>query len=881
MKTWVPRISIQLPVIVVLVVAVTAITIGIFSYIESSNEIRNQANQKLIALRESRHSALSQLLQAVETDLALLADSADVKQALQDFEPAFRTVRLSLADGFAATMQGIYRPDAMPGDAAALGAAPIPVREYYDRAHRAHHDRFARITDAREYYDLFLLSLDGDVLYTVRKEADFSTNLVDGQWALTGLAKVFDAATRADAGDRISIVDFEPYQPSEDAPAAFAARTVTIGETPVGVVAIQLPIGRINRVMQVTAGMGNSGETYIVGADLLMRSDSRFSDRSTIMTTRVDTPAVAAALSGDTGIGTIEDYRGVPVLSAYGPFEYLGITWALLAEIDVDEIMIPVDAMRNSITLIALGLAGLIAIAGYMVAGTITRPLRELAAAVTRFRKTRVIEDVPHRDRGDEIGDIARSFGITLHELDEYISGLKETRDELQHSQSELVSSRNRLVAIMESAPDAIISAKRDGTIVAINAAVRDMLGWETRDLIGHDISMVIPQTHHGRHPLDDGGTMRRAPLTDYQGGTTEWCALRKDGGEIPIELTISSWAEDNTAYLTTIMRDISERRETERQLAESRETVRAIVEQLPASVAIKNLDDEYVETNNKFKEWFLGPDRDVTGQTTAAVYSKEMAEELRAIDRSVIETLSPVTREILQPFPDGTEHLLEMTKFPVFNAAGAVIGIGTIDFDITEFKKTEKLLAEQENVLKESTEHMPAAMLVCDPDLNIAFVSRGYKDLFGDPKGLLAVGTPIQQVIEDEIDRGIIHGTGTRENLVKERVQSFRTQRRTQFEDIAEDGRTIMTTRNPGSGGYSITIGIDISDRKQAEVALEASLRRSEQFNKLAVNRELRMIELKHEVDELAQRLGEKPRYAAEPAPAEDENRQKAVVGE
>ncbi len=110
----------------------------------------------------------------------------------------------------------------------------------------------------------------------------------------------------------------------------------------IGVLAFQMPIKRLNKVMQVTAGMGETGETYVVGQGLLMRSGSRFSMESTILKTRVDTVTVHKALNGETGVEVTPDYLGVPVLSAYAPQDFLSARWAVMAEVDEGEVLAPV-----------------------------------------------------------------------------------------------------------------------------------------------------------------------------------------------------------------------------------------------------------------------------------------------------------------------------------------------------------------------------------------------------------------------------------------------------------------------------------------------------------------------------------------------------------
>ena len=120
----------------------------------------------------------------------------------------------------------------------------------------------------------------------------------------------------------------------------FAAKHLTDPEGRTrGVLALQVPTDRIQKIMHFKAGMGESGETYLVGEDRLMRSDSRFSNESTILRTRVDTVSVTRALNGEQGVTTAEDYRGVPGLSAYTLVEIDRVRWAILAEIDEAEVL--------------------------------------------------------------------------------------------------------------------------------------------------------------------------------------------------------------------------------------------------------------------------------------------------------------------------------------------------------------------------------------------------------------------------------------------------------------------------------------------------------------------------------------------------------------
>src|SRR3989304_3836179 len=135
----------------------------------------------------------------------------------------------------------------------------------------------------------------------------------------------------------IKTIDFEPYAPSDFAPASFIAAPISDGFNKAGILVLQIPIDQINSVMMGRSGLGETGETYLVGNDKLMRSDSRFSEKKTILVNKIDTEAVKDALTNKSDCKIIKDYRGADVLSAYAPLDIKDLKWSIIAEIDKNE----------------------------------------------------------------------------------------------------------------------------------------------------------------------------------------------------------------------------------------------------------------------------------------------------------------------------------------------------------------------------------------------------------------------------------------------------------------------------------------------------------------------------------------------------------------
>ena len=404
------KLSWKVPGTVSAAALISVVAVGLISYFQAASSLRQAAEEKFTALVEARYDALGSYLGAIREDLTVIAASDVAAAALTAYEEGLD--ELSQSGNAATTLQNLYiesNPNPIGEkhklDAAADGSG-------YSVSHARFHPWFRQFLESRGYYDIFLISVDGNVVYTVFKELDFASNLETGKWKDSGLAAVFRKARDGASAGRVAFEDFAAYAPSNNVPASFIAAPIMRDGRVLGVLALQMPVGRINQLMQSSTGMGESGETYLVGPDYAMRSDSRFSDESTILKTKVDSETVKAALAGETGVSEIADYRGVPVLSVYRPIEFEGIRWAIIGEIDAAEMMAPVHAMRNTSALIGIGILIVIGSIGLLIARSITRPVVAMTEAMRQLAGGDKSITVPAQGRKDEIGAMAAAVEV-------------------------------------------------------------------------------------------------------------------------------------------------------------------------------------------------------------------------------------------------------------------------------------------------------------------------------------------------------------------------------------------------------------------------------------------------------------------------------------
>ncbi len=446
------NISLKLPAFIISLLIIACGAIGLSAYLDAESGIQKEAEDKLVAVLAARKSELSGYIQSIEEDLLITAESPATLQALTAFEKGWTGIgsdpekilkRLYITDNPEEIGQKDKLYDAKDGSD-------------YSKAHKRFHPWFHKLQQDRGYYDVFLFDRGGDLIYSVFKENDYATNMKSGEWKDTDLANVFKDAVSAGRGS-VSFYDFKPYRPSNDAPASFMATPIMdAGGSVAGVLAFQMPIGKINAIMQKNSGMGESGETYLVGEDQLMRSDSRFSKEPTILKTEITGATTTAALAGGDGIQTIDDYRGIPVVSAYTALDIRGNVWAILAEMDVEEIYSPVASMRNSMFLIGLIIAAVSSLVAWFFAGTLVKPITDMVACMKTLASGDNEVEIPHTDRGDEIGVMAEAVegfkksAIERLELEEKNKEAEQRRIQKEEEQREAEAARERADAEKE-----------------------------------------------------------------------------------------------------------------------------------------------------------------------------------------------------------------------------------------------------------------------------------------------------------------------------------------------------------------------------------------------------------------------------------------------
>ncbi len=181
------------------------------------------------------------------------------------------------------------------------------------------------------FYDALFIESGGYVFHSIKHESDHHSNLFLGSLSKSSLAQELRK------NSQVEFVDFEPYGPSGESAAFFVSPVVFQGKN-IGWFVLQYGSNELNAMLSNQEHFGRTGEIYLVNQNRMMLSDSRFINKSSVLLQTVDTEPVRQAFAMGTGHLTALDYRGVEVYSSFDTLSIMGPTWAILMEIDADEI---------------------------------------------------------------------------------------------------------------------------------------------------------------------------------------------------------------------------------------------------------------------------------------------------------------------------------------------------------------------------------------------------------------------------------------------------------------------------------------------------------------------------------------------------------------
>lgn len=515
-RRFLSRISIQSKLLVMLLVTsiLSATVVGAIGYHSGRSSLRQSVFDRLTEIRQSQARQLESKFADLEDSLIVYTRGTTTIEAVGAFSSGFSQLsnatinpqqwqsiidyyntqfkpeeekhtgdtldvsRLLPTSNAQKYLQAYYTaPGADPEKA--IGVDDARDGSPWSAANARFNDYFREIVERFQFEDALLLDTSGNVVYTAYKGIDLGTNIVTGPYEQSLLRDAYEKTLASNSVDHVEVTDFGDYQPADEPTAWMMAPVGPPGRVE-GVLALQFPISKINRLMTAdkkweNAGMGATGETFVVGPDGLMRSDSRLflenpqkfehdvvnagtppavaakslAQHGTTLVQPVQATATRMALRGQSGTVIEDDYLGNETLQAYAPINLPGLNWSIIAKIDTAEAFAPVAAFTRTLVLSTVVITFIVCLAAMMLARLFVRPLRRLEAGAQQIGAGDYDISLPVQSR-DEFGDLTTAFNDMSRNLAIKENLLAEQRRE-----------NDRLLRTLM--PESVVQRYRDG----------------------------------------------------------------------------------------------------------------------------------------------------------------------------------------------------------------------------------------------------------------------------------------------------------------------------------------------------------------------------------------------------------------------------------
>lgn len=523
------KLSARIFLLVSGLVTISLLALSLIMFMIQRDQLQGMISENLEKSRDSAMIGFDQYLELIVQDVRLWSSLPATKDALARFSQEWE----KLGADPQGQLQKLYITDNPHPTGEKDKLEQAADESEYTALHSFFHPTFRALKDERGYYDVFLIDAKGNLVYSVYKELDYATNLLDGAYAESGLGQTFRAARDQSNGGPV-FTDFAPYEPSNGAAASFISQKVISGTGEfLGVVAFQMPVDRLDALV---GDLGNGVHAIVIGSDNLLRNnDARFGEDA-ILRHQVSSDAIDQALSDLVAFGG-ETRGNTTFLQSAAPLEFLGTRWVFVAETDKALAFAPLGALRNFVLAASIICLLLSAIAARMLGLSLSRPISILSGTLRQLIDGDRDAEVRYQDRSDEIGEVASSvsyFKEKLVEMDE----LQRQNEEATAREREAENEKRRIEDEAREAERRDEEAER-----------------QTREEQRETEAAIVVEIAEVVEACASGDFSKRIDLDGKDGVTSELChGVNKigdvvDGGLREISNAMAALAKGNLTY--------------------------------------------------------------------------------------------------------------------------------------------------------------------------------------------------------------------------------------------------------------------------------------------------------------------------------------------
>lgn len=364
--------------------------------------------------------------------------------------------------------------------------------------------------------------------------------------------------------------------------------------------------------------------------------------------------------------------------------------------------------------------------------------------------------------------------------------------------------------------PDMLCVIGFDGYFKRVNPAAEKILGYSPAEMVGKLFIEFV-------HPDDREATSKEAESV-AAGNPTVWFENRwrcKDGSYKWVAWTASPFCEEEVMYC--IGREITDRKLAQESLQQTNSILRSVIESTPDAIFVKDFQGRYAIANSAFAELVEKPNAEIIGKKDTELFPPELAAKFIEDDRRIMTAGECLTYEENVSKTGGRETMLT-TKSPWQDAEGNIIGVIGIARDISDRKEIEAALLQSNILFENVIESTGDSIFVKDTHSRYLLVNSTAAGIIGLPKSEI-IGKKDAELFGPKIAEMLVkNDRRIWESGIEETIEEV-------VKDSEENILTVLSTKSPlrdRAGNITGVVGVarDISDRKKAETALQASQR-------------------------------------------------------
>ncbi|MGD8880573.1 MAG: PAS domain S-box protein [Desulfobacterales bacterium] len=396
------------------------------------------------------------------------------------------------------------------------------------------------------------------------------------------------------------------------------------------------------------------------------------------------------------------------------------LSWKLGIIIPVEQIEGEVNSFVNKIILalvVSLALLSVLTIGGLQK--FVIKPIKKLNDGSRLITETGNLNYQIEIKSADEIGSLAQSFNEMIASIDQAESALKKSQADLKKHRNhleELVEERTaelkKLSEAIKQSPASVVITDKKGNIEYVNAAFCEITGYSAEEAIGQNPRILKSGGLSAEYYQNLWQTILSGKI--WKG---DFINKKKNGQDYWESASISPIKNDSDeiTHFVAVKQDITERKEVERKLKESEERHRMLLERLPESVVVYDMEGKTIYVNPAFEKTFGWSREEVLGKKIDFVPPELEAETKAAIQKMLKasrETLFFETRRLTK---SGDCLDVQLNTAPFYDPNGDKVGNIVILNDITERKRAEVAIKNSEQRLSQIINFLPDPTFVVD----------------------------------------------------------------------------------------------------------------------------------------------------------------------